>query len=281
MNPIEDWLNQPDGLAPRLRALRERAGLAGKDLAAATGWQPSKVSRLENGRTMPSRDDLRTWIAACGADDAVLQELLALLGEVQAFHQDWKRRLRRGGHAAVQATYYEMVRDARLVQNFEVACVPGLLQTPEYARAMLTESAAEHGVGDGDLDDAVASRLARQQFLYEAGRKFEFIVTEAVLRFLLVPPEVMRGQLDRLQSIIGAPNIRFGVIPFGVRLATTPQNSFLICDDTVVLETFVEEVQPPPDVAASYLPVMKVLWESAVTGDAARRLISDAAEALP
>ena len=46
----------------------------------------------------------------------------------------------------------------------------------------------------------MATRLARQRYLYEPGKRFEFLLTEAVLRFLITPPDVMRGQLDRLQN---------------------------------------------------------------------------------
>lgn len=279
MKPIEEWLTQPDGLAVRLRALRMQADLSGKDLAAKTGWATSKVSRLENGRQLPSRDDIRAWARICGADTAVTDELLELLSEAHGVHLDWRRRLR-AGQQRTQATYTQLVEQAEFVRQFNTIYVPSLLQTPEYVRRILTESAAMHGAPTDDLDAAVTERLSRQQYLYVSGKRFEFILTESVLRLLLVPPEAMRSQLDRLHTAIGLPNVRFGIIPFGVVLPVTPQNSFQIYGDVTVVETFVGEAQNTPEQEARYTEVMNALWDEAVEGDAARRLITQAAETL-
>ena len=125
VNPIEDWLTQPNGLADRLRALRVQAGLAGKNLAEANNWAASKVSRLENGRQMPSSTDIDAWARACGASAATTKELLALLEEVQSTHRDWKRRMRRG-QAQVQSGYNQLVQDAALMRG--VVSVAALAQ---------------------------------------------------------------------------------------------------------------------------------------------------------
>ena len=272
MRPIEDWLTQPDGLAARLRALRTKAGLSSKDLATAAGWAPSKASRIENGKQMPSPEDIKAWARACRATKASTQALLDQLGEAEAVHLDWKRRFRRG-QAAVQRNYNDLVRDATVIRHFETAYIPGLLQTPEYARRVLTEMVDLHGDQAGDIDDAVAARMARQRYLYEPGRRFEFLISEAVLRYLLAPADVMRGQLDRLQTIIGAPNITFGIIPFGVPLPIAPQNSFQLYDDIAIVETFVGETTHTGDEATAYERAHERLAKHAVAGDPARRLI--------
>jgi hypothetical protein len=69
-----------------------------------------------------------------------LEELLDLLGDVQAVHLDWKRRMGRG-QVAVQASYSELVEGSKLIRHFETAVVPGLLQTSEYARCIAIEAA--------------------------------------------------------------------------------------------------------------------------------------------
>jgi len=280
VNPIEEWLTQPDGLADRLRALRAQAALAGKDLAEMNGWQPSKVSRLENGKQMPSAADLEAWARACHADADALQVLLRLLDEIQTDHQNWKRRMKRG-QVAVQTSYNEFVQQARLVRHFETVYVPGLIQTPEYARRVLTEMLELHSLDVKDVDAAVATRMQRQQFLYDTAKRFEFLLAEPVLRWLLPPADVMRGQLDRLQTVVGLPNVRFGIIPLGVPLPITPQNSFQMYDDVAIVETFIGETTYRDEEAAAYARAMYRLWEEAVTGDAARRLIVRAAEDLP
>ncbi|MCW3813740.1 helix-turn-helix transcriptional regulator [Micromonospora sp. DR5-3] len=276
---MEEWLTQPEGLADRLRALRTQAGLSGKELAEANGWAPSKVSRLENGRQMPAPADLYAWARACGADDTAAQELLRMLGEVQSAHRSFRRRMRQG-QAAVQDSYNQMVAESRLIRHFETVWVPGLLQTADYARRALTEMVELHNLDIADVDAAVATRMQRQQFLYDASKRFEFLLAEPVLRWLITSPEVKRGQLDRLQTIVGVPNIRFGILPLGVPLATTPQNSFQMYDDVAIVETFVGETTYRDDEAATYTRAIERLWEEAVTGEDARRLIVRAAQEL-
>ena len=147
------------------------------------------------------------------------------MNPTQTTHQDWKRRMRRG-QAAVQESYNELVAQTTVIKHFETVCVPGLLQTAEYARRILAEMVVLHDLNVDDIDAAVAARLQRQQLLSDSTKRFEFLLAEPVLRWLLCPPNVMRGQLDRLQTVVGLQNVRFGVLPLGRRLAVTPQNSF-------------------------------------------------------
>jgi transcriptional regulator with XRE-family HTH domain len=256
-----------------------RAGLTGKQLAERTGWQPSKVSRLENGRQMPAVTDLNAWTRACGAGEADTEELLRLLGDIQVIHRDWKRRMRRG-QAAVQASYNDLARRSRLVRHFETAFVPGLLQTPPYARRVLTEMVTLHGLDVDDVDAAVANRMWRQELLYDTTMRFEFLLAEPVLRWRLCPAEVMRGQLDRLQAVIGLANVRFGIMPMDSDLVTTPQNAFQLYDDIAVVETFIGESIHRDAEAKAYARVFDLLWEQAVSGQSAQRLIVRAADEL-
>lgn len=280
MNPIvTDWLTQPGGLAARLRALRTQAGLSGKELAAATGWPASKVSRLENGRQMATGADLEAWADACNASGQETQRLLALLNEAQSVHFDFKRRMR-SGQAAVQAHYNQLVQDARLIRHFETVYVPGLLQITEYARRVLTEMVELHSLEVRDVNAAVAARMQRQQLLYDTSKEFEFLLAEPVLRWMLCPPDIMRGQLDRLLTVFGMPNVRLGVIPLGVQIPTTPQNSFQLYDDLAIVETFVGETVHGPKESVAYASTIDRLWAEALTGDNARKLIISAAHDL-
>ena len=276
---VTDWLTRPGGLAPRLRALRTDAGLIGTDLADRAGWNQSKVSRIETGKQLPSDADIRTWATLSGAAELVAAELLELLGDAQALHLDWKRRTRQG-QAAVQASYNELVQGSKVIRHFETAVVPGLLQTAEYARCIAVEAASIHGTDD-DPDQVVAMKLQRQQVLYDSTKQFEFLLAEPVLRWLPCPPNVMRAQLDRLQTLIGVPNVRLGIIPLGVQLDTVPQNNFVLYDDVAKVETFVGESSRRGEPAMAYATIMDRLWAAAVEGDPARQLIIRAADALP
>lgn len=283
MESLEERLTQPDGLATRLRAMRVQAGLSGKDLADANGWAQSKVSRIENGQQMPSADDISAWARACDAGRAVIDDLLAKRDDARVWRATFRSRMRHG-QTEVQESYNELVRSAALVRHFETVYVPGLLQVPEYARCVLAEMIPLHNLAVNDLDEAVAKRMLRQQMLYDPAKRFEFLLAEPVLRWLICPPAVMRMQLDRLQTVIGLQRIRFGILPMGTELATTPQNSFQIyagSETVAIAETFLGETTHDGDQAAAYGRALDAMWLDAAEGETARDLIFRATASLP
>lgn len=280
MTQPREWLTRPGGIADRLTQVRDAAGMSGKQLADQVGWAPSKVSRIEKGKQMPTAADVDVWARACDTTAEVEQELLTLLAEAQDAQRNWRRRLRLG-HAEDQARYVDMVEASSTVRHFETVYVPGLLQTPEYVRRIMTESYRMHRADPSDLDEAVRQRMLRQRFLYDPSKRFEFLLAEPVLRWRLIPPAAMRGQLDRLQTVIGVENIRFGILPFGSELSTTPQNSFVMYDDLAVVESYVDEREYSGEDAEGLLEILDAFWDVAATGDQARRLIVAAADALP
>jgi hypothetical protein len=187
----------------------------------------------------------------------------------------------RRGQAPVQAGYNELVRGAALIRHFETVYVPGLLQTPDYARRVLDEMVTLQGLAVADVDDAVAIRIQRQALLYEKSKHFEFLLAEPVLRWLLCPADIMRAQIDRLQTVVGLPNVRFGILPMGVVLTTTPQNSFQLYDDLACVETFIGETRHTEEEAVAYTRVLNRMWDEAIEGDTARALLVRAAHDLP
>lgn len=95
--------NRQLALADTLRELRARAGYrTGKDFAAHIGWLASKVSRIENGRTLPSDADVTAWIDAVGGSDATKAEVRSEVRAIRLERDRWKRQLRRG-HAISSA----------------------------------------------------------------------------------------------------------------------------------------------------------------------------------
>jgi transcriptional regulator with XRE-family HTH domain len=275
LRPTGEWLTQPGGLADRLRRLRTSAGLTGDQLASRLGWARTKVPKIENGRQMPTEDDIARWVEACGQPPEIASELLELLTQGQTIHRQWKHRLRQG-HVTIQASWDRLVRQAHTIRNYEIVVIPGLLQTPEYCRYRALEAVRNYGAAQGGIDEAVSARMRRQEVLYEPGRTFEFVITEAALRIGACPPEGMIGQLDRLNILSQLPNITLGVIPLGVALPAMPQNPFMILDDTVITETHGSEVSIGSDEAETYRRLADALLAEAVTGDDARALITSA-----
>lgn len=277
MKPVAaDWLTRPGGIVERLGALRSRSGLRGKELAERLGWTATRVSKLENGRQMPTEADLRAWAEACGFP-AEGDDLAGMLDEYDVVRLRWRNEKARG--AELQVDHEAMAEAAAVIRNFELATIPGLLQVPEYARELLANLFEVHGFED-NVDDAVRVRLRRQDVLYAPGKRFEFVVGESALRYLRVPAKAMAPQLDRLLAVAGAPNIRLGIVPFGVHLRSPLYDSFVTYDDVAVVETRVERRTYAGEDGATYVADMDRLWLDAVEGAEARALILAAAEAL-
>ena len=200
-------------LASALRDLRRAAGLSGERLARRCHMSQSKVSRIENGRLLPSVVDVDRILRALGVDQATSGELLALARVANTEYQDIRASVRRGLHHR-QRELAALEAGASQMRHFLPALITGLLQTPEYMRAAMdtpVEPAA------GDTTTAIALKLERQAILHDKSKHFEFLLTESALRWQLCEPSVMAVQLDRLVSLSRLPNIRIGVLPFGIR----------------------------------------------------------------
>jgi transcriptional regulator with XRE-family HTH domain len=278
LRPTGEWLNQPGGLAERLVRMRKAAGLTGDRLAALLEWPRSKVPKIENGRQMPTDADIRAWAEATGAQDEI-PDLLDILSDAQAVHRQWRHQLR-GGHAALQAEFDALVRDAKRVRNFEIVFIPGLLQTPDYARYRALEAVRLQGTAPERVEETVRARMERQGVLYDQSKTFEFVITEAAFRLLPCPRPVMLGQLDRLMTASTLANVTLGIVPFDTELAVMPMLGFLAADDLTVVETFTSSDTLRGQESAKYSQIFEELLAEAVTGEEARRLIATAAEAL-
>ena len=194
-------------LGAELRRARTLAGLSGRQVADATGLSQPTVSRIERGESVPSLREVIAWADAVevGADRKALILGLAeaAVNEVTTF----RARLS-NGLAAVQEDVRGLEATARTLRNFQPGIIPGLLQTAEYARRILAFADETANVGA-----AVAARLTRQEILHEPGRSFEFLLTEAALRYRPGPREVLTAQLDHLAAVVTLEAISFGVIP--------------------------------------------------------------------
>lgn len=267
-------------LGARLRELRTDAGLNGKELASRLVWQPSKVSRLENGKQTATAADLEAWAVAAGASDAV-DDLLARLRNLETQHQSWRRQLS-AGHRAVQERIGAEQQVTTKWRGYETSVIPGLFQTPDYARHVFLHGSSVHR-SPQDTEDAVRARMRRQDVLYESGKTFRVLLWEAALHVMLCPPEAMAGQLDRLAGLIGRDNVELGVIPLGAPAATTMKHGFWIFDEQrVTVETVSVELRLD---GAQDIELYQRVWdrlnEAASYGAAAHRLIARARTGLP
>lgn len=265
----------------RLRELRERQGLTGRDAARALDWRQSKVSKLETGKQTADDSDVLAWCDLVGASESV-DELLAELADLRIHQIAWRRQLR-AGHRDKQARQAARHRDAHRIRAVDITSVTGLVQTPGYARQIFATQAELFDV-PRDLDAAVQARVERQQILYDTSKQIEILIAEAALRHPIAPPAEMAAQIDRLQSLLGLPHIRFGLLPQQRQLPHVPAHGYWIVDDHVEIENISSEGQvDDPDQVAIYHRLTDALWTVAVDGDDARalllRLARDYAEA--
>jgi transcriptional regulator with XRE-family HTH domain len=201
-------------LGAELRALRAGAGLTSGEAARLVGWRQSKVSRIETGASGVKPADVRLLLDAYRVTDSQLRELLLVLAgsdEGGGRHHWWHAY--RGVLPPTYRDFISLESQASAMSTLETSVVPGLLQTPEYARAVT--KAAVGGLDDERLHALVEVRLARQDVLRgHPPLELSAVLDEAVLRREVGGPEVMARQLERLVEAARLPQVRLQVLPF-------------------------------------------------------------------
>ncbi|KAB8170999.1 helix-turn-helix domain-containing protein [Streptomyces sp. 3MP-14] len=259
------------GLGAALRELRETSGLEAKAVARSAVMSRSKLSKIENGHTAPSVTDVDCILTALGVSAEVKAEYMAAAREAATEVTAW-RLVGRLGYSRKQQQIQALESSMSLLRLFQPSVIPGLLQTPEYVRAIF----AGTPLSQEQLERTIGARLTRQRVLYAEGKRFRFLITESVLRWRIVSPLMMVGQLDRLVSLSRLPNVDIGVVPFSARQNDFPGHSFVLKDDRMVtVETEHAElvVTDPRDIAL-YVDKFDRFSEVAVHGDEMRTLVT-------
>lgn len=261
-----------EALGLRLRNLRKDAGLTGRELAVATGWHFTRISKLEHGVQAPSDADIRVWCAACGAEDQVA-DLIAQARAIESMYVEFRRRARSGVKQLMLA-FQKTYERAEQFRIYEHNAIPGLFQTADYTRAMLSFWMRFLNT-DNDIDEAVAARLERQSIIYESRRKFTVVLEENALRTWFGSAETMAGQLDRLLSLMSLPNVALGIVPAMIEREAVGSAGFWIFDDKLVtLETPTASIEvTQPQEIGLYVRMFDLLRQSAIYGGDARALV--------
>ncbi|MFD6567825.1 helix-turn-helix domain-containing protein [Micromonospora profundi] len=198
-------------LGAQLRRLREASGVTRE----GAGWEirssESKISRMELGRVGFKERDVADLLTLYGVTDGQEREALLKLAR-DANSPGWWHRYGDVLPSWFQS-YLGLEAAAALIRSYEVQFVPGLLQTPEYARAvvLLGHSAADVA----EIDRRVALRMQRQELLRrDRPPQLWVVVDEAALRRPIGGVEVMRGQIEALIEATRSPHIRLQIIPF-------------------------------------------------------------------
>lgn len=247
-------------LGNRLRALRRQQGITARALAADCGWHESKISRVENGKALPSVQDLTKWTEACSAAPGTVDELVAMAQNIELLYVEW-RHLERNGLRRAHDRTRPLWSATQRFKSYSQCLLPGILQTESYTRAVLTAIRDRRAVPD-DLEETVRARMERQQILKDGGKRFAIVLEEAALHYRLGDRQVMVEQLSRLITVSAYTNVSLGIIPrTALRAGMWPVEDFWLFDDR---EASVETV--------SALLTLKQRTEVALYQDAFTRL---------
>jgi transcriptional regulator with XRE-family HTH domain len=266
-------------IGKRLREILRDTGIKARALAQEAGWDESKCSRLINGRTLPSDDDIRTWCRICGVEEEI-PDLIAASRDADGMYMEW-RRLQRSGMKRLQETRVSLYERTRLFRFYCSQFMPWPLQTPGYMRAVLSAFADFHEA-PRDIDEAIAARAARSRLLYEGDHRFAIIMEESLLNDRIADGDVMAGQLGQLLEGMSLPSVSLGIIPSDARRSLWTMETFSLYDDKRVFVELLSAgvtVTQPREVAL-YIKGFTELASHAVYGDKARSLIMAALASL-
>ncbi|GAA1500279.1 helix-turn-helix transcriptional regulator [Streptomyces synnematoformans] len=268
-----------EALGVRLKEMRLDAGLSAREVAERCGWHPSKASRLQSARTVPSDADIRAWCRVCAADDQAA-DLVAANRQADSMYTEWKR-LHRAGMRRVQEDFVPLFEQTKTFRTYCADVIPGLVQTQEYTTALLRLISQFHGAPD-DAEEAAAARVGRSHVIREGDHRCVLVMEEDVLHKRLGGAAVMAGQLGHLLSVMALPNVSFGIVPRTADRAIWPMETFDIFDDQRVhVELLSAQITvTSPGEITLYLKAFEELRQLAVYGSEARALVLRAIEAV-
>jgi transcriptional regulator with XRE-family HTH domain len=207
-------------LARTLRRLREAAGLSLEDAAPRLDWSTSKLGRIETAQQGVDVHGVRSMLDLYNVGGAQWTEIIDLVREARK-KNEWHAH-RPGGQG-----YLRLELDAATVHNYQVAYVPGLLQTEDYMRTLFRNSPQRRT--DTEIDRDAQARLSRQRRLTEEpALELVAIVDESVLRRPVGGTEIMRAQLHYLVTQAALPSVSFQVLPFSLGVHSGMDGSFTV-----------------------------------------------------
>jgi transcriptional regulator with XRE-family HTH domain len=213
-------------LGIELRRLREQAELTCEDVGLRLECSGTRISRIETGRISVRPGDVRELLEIYGVTGIEADSLVQLAREAR--RKGWWHT-----YGRVLPTWFEayigLESEAVRLRDFQALVVPGLLQTEDYARAVLR--AAPHAERAENIDRQVELRMERQAILdQESPPRLWLVLSEGVLRTHVGGPPVMRAQLGRLADAAERRNVTLQVLPFTTAAHVHPVSPFTMLE---------------------------------------------------
>lgn len=271
MTAVQDPTVQRRRLRVELRRARDAAGLRQADVADAMDWSPSKLIRIERGDVSVSTNDLKALLSHYGVKDkGKVSGLLELARSARgaSFYDQYADLLKQGFKE-----YLAYEASASVIRQYDPVLIPGTLQTEEYGRAILADTA---GFGPHDVDSLWAVRQHRQEAVdRENPPEMRYVLDEAALRRHVGGAQVMRHQLERLKDFAAEDHINIQVLPFTRGAHPGMAGNFILLeftdpnlDDLVHLESVNQiTIRDDTEQIAKYLDRFDQLEELALTPD--------------
>ncbi|WP_328718273.1 helix-turn-helix transcriptional regulator [Streptomyces sp. NBC_00247] len=228
-------------LAALLRRLRAEAELTREQVAVRTGVNVVTLYRIEKARARPQQRTLTALMEVYGAGEAQRADLMAAQrladdrSRLRPYGAEPSGAARAGGATGFAGfsegylAYLGFEAEARTVRAYESMCVPELLQTERYARAVIRGMLPD--AGRAEVDERVRVRMERRSLLTRAnGPRIRAVLDEAAVRRAVGGPEVMREQAEHLVRIGREPGVGVRVIPFGAGAHAGMAGSFVHLD---------------------------------------------------
>jgi transcriptional regulator with XRE-family HTH domain len=223
-----------ESIGASLARWRKKKRLTGQALADRVGMSQAKISRLENGVVAAEPSDVRLLAEELGMPATQVERLVELAEHADDRLTDW---ISAGTDSAgLQREIGRIEAAAKELRVFQPAVVPGLMQTSEYARAVMSD--AKNEVTDGRfVDSAVAvsegvnARMQRNEILLAPDHEFHFLITEQVLRNRVCEPAEMIGQIHRMREVAAAPNVHLLIVSDHAVLPIAPYHGFEVAVD--------------------------------------------------
>ncbi len=268
-------------LGQELRRLRELKGMTAEEVAERLLVSQSKISRLENGRRSISQRDVRDLCGVYEVEDVRIVDSLMQMAK-DSRQQGWWHSF----GDIPYSVYIGLETDAASLRVYDPQVVPGLLQTRQYAEALITGALPESA--PADVEKRVQVRLRRQERIAAAENPLRLwaVLDEAALRREVGNKQVMIGQLDALIEMSQLPHVTVQVIPFamGAHPGVSGQYAILefpdAADSSVVYiegvtsDLYLEKAQD----VQKYSVMYEHLRAQALNADQSREFISNVAK---
>jgi transcriptional regulator with XRE-family HTH domain len=269
-------------LRVQLRRYRERSGLSQREVAEGLGWSASKVHRIEAGTSPITEADLRSLLARYSS--AAENEVAELLLLARSARQNRPVPLKEPGPPSVRR-YLDYEAAAAEIWNFEPMFVPGLLQIPDYTRALLSHYNLRR-TDQETIDRALATRRYRQEILHRSTPvQLHVLIDESAIDRQVGGARVMANQVEHLWAMSERTNVRLGIVPLSQGAYPGMRSPFVVMGFTdpvqpelLFLEDPISAVMKVGDDGddagpAAYRDAFAAVWKDAQVGrDAAERL---------